>query len=196
MSVRYRELVTSWNTATKWADLIDYVRGAADATGPAIPSTGLANNSIPFRIDDMDLLSVDVNSFTFSADKSRLIFLQLFRRDYIAPGRVSVQLDRQGVRGRRDTVAGAGHAVAVAGDRGRERCPDPDLSRRSGMLQSGGRTFYTELLVDLANLRADTAIVTLNGLPNVFPIAALLGPGRDVHAAVPVRRHRDGRRRT
>ena len=86
MSALYRQLVPTWNGGTRWADLIDLVRGGADNTGPAISSTGLANNSIPFRIDDMDLLSVDVNSFTFSADKSRLIFLQLFRRDYIAPG--------------------------------------------------------------------------------------------------------------
>ena len=176
MSALYRQLVPTWNGGTHWADLIDLVRGGADATGPAISSTGLANNSIPFRIDDMDLLSVDVNSFTFSADKSRLIFLQLFRRDYIAPGAYQFNWT-----GKAFAVAATPSPVLVSllpwreiADANGVRIP---IFKASGMLQSGGRTFYTELLVDLANLRADTAIVTLNGLPNVFPIAALSGPG-------------------
>ena len=176
MSALYRQLVPTWNVGTHWADLIDLVRGGADATGPAITSTGLANNSIPFRIDDMDLLSVDVNSFTFSADKSRLIFLQLFRRDYIAPGAYQFNWT-----GKAFAVAATPAPVLVTllpwreiADANGVQIP---IFKTSGMLQSGGRTFYTELLVDLANLRADTAIVTLNGLPNVFPIAALSGPG-------------------
>jgi len=176
MSALYRQLVPTWNGGTHWADLIDLVRGGADATGPAISSTGLANNSIPFRIDDMDLLSVDVNSFTYSADKSRLIFLQLFRRDYIAPGAYQFNWT-----GKAFAVAATPSPVLVSllpwreiADANGVRIP---IFKASGMLQSGGRTFYTELLVDLANLRADTAIVTLNGLPNVFPIAALSGPG-------------------
>ena len=176
MSALYRQLVPTWNGGTHWADLIDLVRGGADATGPAISSTGLANNSIPFRIDDMDLLSVDVNSFTYSADKSRLIFLQLFRRDYITPGAYQFNWT-----GKAFAVAAAPSPVVVSllpwreiADANGVRIP---IFKASGMLQSGGRTFYTELLVDLANLRADTAIVTINGLPNVFPIAALSGPG-------------------
>jgi len=176
MSALYRQLVPTWNGGTHWADLIDLVRGGADATGPVISSTGLANNSIPFRIDDMDLLSVDVNSFTFSADKSRMIFLQLFRRDYIAPGAYQFTWT-----GKAFAVAATPSPVLVTLLPWREIADTNGVQipifKASGMLQSGGRTFYTELLVDLANLRADTAIVTLNGLPNVFPIAALSGPG-------------------
>ena len=174
MSALYRQLVPTWNGGTHWADLIDLVRGGADATGPAISSTGLANNSLPVshrrhgpafrRRQQLHLQRRQV---------ARCIFLQTFRRDYIAPGAYSSTGRARRSRSTRRRRPSRDD-VAVAGDRGRERYPDPDL-QDDGLLKQAGRTLYTELLVDIATLRADTAIVTINGLPNVFPIAALSG---------------------
>ena len=102
-------------------------------------SPGLANSSIPFRIDDMDLLSVDVNSFTFSADKSlrRLISCSFQARLHRAR-RVSVQLDRQGVCGRRRHGARAGHAVARGGRSRTRTVSGFRSSRPAGCCSRGG----------------------------------------------------------
>jgi hypothetical protein len=75
LSARYRTLVTSWNTATKWADLIDHVRGAADAVGPVITSSGLVGRKVPFQVTDADLLSVEFSMWNIVANRSYMLQL-------------------------------------------------------------------------------------------------------------------------
>lgn len=174
MSGVYRQLTPTWNASAHWADLLDFVRAAADATGPTISSTGFAGNALPFRIDDADLLSTDFNLWSVSDDSRYLTLLQLVNRFYINPG--SYQF------------TWTGNVVAIAAT------PNPVLVmllpwreisgtngvqlpifKALGLIEAPSGTYYVELLVDRANLVADVAIVTVNGQSQIFQVADLAG---------------------
>ncbi len=172
LSTLYRQLASNWNGNSHWADVIDFVRSGADALGPGITSAGLVDNTLGFQTDDADLLSVDIKLWSLSTDRKSLFFLQLLDRAYPDPGAYRFNW--------------SGNVLAL------DAIPDPvlvtlspwrEISGKSGiqipifktigLLRSQGKSFYTELLIDIADGSSDTAIVYTNGLTNVFPVAAL-----------------------
>src|SRR4051812_32985378 len=174
MSSVYRQLTPTWNASAHWADLLDFVRGAADATGPTISSTGFSGNALPFRIDDADLLSTDFNLWSISADSRYLTLVQLVNRFYVNPG--SYQF------------TWSGNVVAI------DATPNPVLVmllpwreisgtngvqlpffKALGLIDAPSGTYYAELLLDRTSLVADVAIVTVNGQSQIFPIGDLAG---------------------
>ena len=174
MSSVYRQLTPTWNASAHWADLLDFVRAAADTTGPTISSTGFSGNALPFRIDDADLLSTDFNLWSISADAKQLTLLQLVERSYINAGSYE--------------FTWSGDVVAI------DATPDPvvvmllpwreiagtngvqlPIVKALGLIEAPSGTYYAELLVDRARLVADAAIVTVNGQSQIFPIGDLSG---------------------
>jgi hypothetical protein len=171
----YRQLTPTWNATSHWADLLDFVRGAADATGPTISSTGFSGNALPFQIADADLLSTDFNLWAISADSRYLTLLQLVNRYYINPG--SYQF------------TWSGNVIAI------DATPNPVLVmllpwreisgtngvqlpifKVVGLIDTPSGAYYAELLLDRTRLVADFAIVTVNGQSQIFQIADLAGP--------------------
>ena len=172
LSAIYRQLAPTWDASTHWADLIDFVRAAADSTGPSISSTGIAGNSLPFRIDDPDLLSTDFDFWSISADNRYFVFLQLMNRFYVPPG--AYQFNWSGNIVAIDAIP-APVVVSllpwreVSGSAGIEL----PIFKSIGLIDDGYNTYYAELLVDRTALVADLALVTIGGFPQVFSIAQL-----------------------
>jgi hypothetical protein len=174
MSGVYRQLTPTWNASAHWADLLDFVRAAADTTGPTISSPGFSGNALPFRIDDADLLSTDFNLWSFSDDARYLTLMQMVDRSYINAGP--------------HQFTWSGNVVAI------DATPDPvpvmllpwreiagtdgvqlPIFKALGLIEAPSGTYYAELLLDRARLVADVAIVTVNGQSQVFPIGDLSG---------------------
>ncbi len=172
MSAEYRRRVTTWNGSSRWADLIDTVRGASDGIAPSISTAGLSGMKLPFRISDADLFSVDFNLWSLGSDRAFL--LQLVDRSYPGPGSYE--------------FTWSGNVVAL------DASPAPvlvslvpwrDVARRGiattiykviGILESGGDSIYAELLIDEVTMKAEVALVYNGDLPSVIPVAALAGP--------------------
>jgi hypothetical protein len=173
LSARYRQLVTSWNATTKWADLIDYVRGAADDVGPVISSTGLVGRKIPFQVNDADLLSFEFTIWNMVSNRAYM--LQFVQRNYAAPGAYD--------------FTWSGNVLAI------DATPDPVLVsvlpwrevaaggasspifKVPGTVEIGGDTLYTELIINSATMSSEVALVYLGELPSAFPVSTLTEPG-------------------
>ena len=175
MSALYRDLAPTWNASSHWADLIDFVRGGADAAGPTVSAGTLADNSVPFSIADADLLSIDVQAWRVSTDRSALILLQLLERSYTGPGAFHYDWSGQ-LLGIDATPAPVLITLLPWREITTANGVEIPIARTIGLLQVGNSSYYTELLIDAETLRAEAAVVTVNGLPNVFPISALSGP--------------------